>query len=115
MSVVRASGSVELASSAEDAWPLLVDTDRQNRLLGMEPVRYRPIEKGAHEASRFIGDTRMSGFAATYEEFPYEWEHPRRFGVYRKFISGPLAWLRMGWALEPKASGCTLTVTFEAE
>jgi class 3 adenylate cyclase len=102
-------------------WPLLVDTDRMNRLIGMAPVHYRAIEDDKHGAARFLAETRMGGFAVTYEEFPYEWEHPKRFGVHRKFIRGPLAWLRMGWTLEPrlqsdgKGIGTTLTITFEAD
>jgi class 3 adenylate cyclase len=115
MSVARASGIVELASSAEDAWPLLVATDRINRLLGMDAVTYRPIGDDHKDGARFLADTRMGGFAVTYEEFPYEWEHPKRFGVYRKFVRGPLSWLRMSWKLDQKKSGCTLTITFEAD
>ncbi len=115
MSVVRARGVVDLASSAKDAWPLLVATDRMNRLLGMDAVSYRPTGKDRHDAARFLADTRMGGFAVTYEEFPYEWEFPKRFGVYRKFVSGPLRFLRMTWELEEKKSGCALAITFEAD
>jgi adenylate cyclase len=112
---VRATKAVELASAPADAWPLLVDTDRLNRLIGMEPVAYRPAGSETHAASRFLAETRMGGFAVTYEEFPYEWEHPKRFGVYRKFVRGPLEWLRMRWTLEPRGAGSLLTVTFEAD
>jgi class 3 adenylate cyclase len=116
MTAVRATATVDLASSPEEVWPLLVDTDRLNRLIGMAPVQYRPIEEGKHEAARFLAETRMGGFGVTYEEFPYEWEHPRRFGVYRKFVRGPLAWIRMRWTLEPRGeAGSKISVTFEAE
>ncbi len=115
MTAVRATHTEELSSAPADVWPLLVDTDRLNRLMGMAPVSYRSIEGGKHEAARFLADTRMGGFAATYEEFPFEWEHPKRFSVYRKFVRGPLAWLRMQWTLEPRGTGSTMTVTFEAE
>ena len=115
MSVVRATGVVDLASSAKDAWPLLVATDRMNRLLGMDAVSYRPVDDDRHDAARFLADTRMGGFDVTYEEFPYEWEFPKRFGVYRKFVRGPLRSLRMTWQLEEKKSGCSLTINFEAD
>ncbi len=113
--MVRATASIDLASAAKDVWPLLVDTDRMNRLIGMAPVTYRPIDNGKHEAARFLADSRMGGFAVTYEEFPYEWEHPKRFGVHRKFVRGPLAWMRMRWTLDARGEGSTLTVTFEAD
>ena len=44
MSAVQVAGNVQLASAAADVWPLIVDTDRMNRLMGLEPVRYTPIE-----------------------------------------------------------------------
>lgn len=112
---IRATASTDLASKPEDVWPLLVATDRLNRLLGMEPVRYLPAPEDKQDAARFLAETKMSGFSVTYEEFPFEWEHPKRFGVYRKFVRGPLAWLRMQWQLEPKEQGCEITCTFEAE
>jgi adenylate cyclase len=115
MTAVRATASAELASKPEDVWPLLVATDRVNRLMGMEPVRYLPVEENRNEAARFLAETKMGGFAVTYEEFPFEWEHPKRFGVYRKFVRGPFAWLRMQWQLEPRGEGTTITCTFEAE
>ncbi|HEY1954537.1 MAG TPA: DUF5939 domain-containing protein [Polyangiaceae bacterium] len=112
---VRADASVDLASSPADVWPLLVDTDRLNRLIGMAPVAYRPLEGEHRHASRFLADTRMGGFAVTYEEFPFEWEQPKRFGVYRKFLRGPLAWIRIRWTLEPRGEGTHLNVIFQAE
>ncbi len=117
MTAVRSTATIDLASAAKDLWPLLVDTDRMNRLIGMEPVRYRPVDEGKHEAARFLAETRMSGFAVVYEEFPFEWEYPKKFGVHRKFIRGPLAWLRMSWTLTPieGSKGTRLDVVFEAE
>ncbi|HEX4516970.1 MAG TPA: hypothetical protein VH054_25655, partial [Polyangiaceae bacterium] len=112
---IRATASTDLASKPEDVWPLLVATDRLNRLIGMEPVRYLPVEEDKQGAARFLAETKMSGFSVTYEEFPFEWERPKRFGVYRKFVRGPLAWLRMQWQLDPKGEGSTITCTFEAE
>jgi len=115
MTAVVATASAELASKPEDVWPLLVATDRLNRLMGMEPVRYLPVQENQKDAARFLAETKMGGFAVTYEEFPFEWEHPKRFGVYRKFVRGPLAWLRMRWTLEPRAEGSLITCTFEAD
>ncbi|HSQ66974.1 MAG TPA: adenylate/guanylate cyclase domain-containing protein, partial [Polyangiaceae bacterium] len=44
------------------------------------------------------------------------WERPKRFGVYRRFLRGPFAWLRMTWELVPASRGGTrLDVKFEAE
>ncbi len=113
---MKVTSSVELASPPDAVWPLLVETDRVNRLIGLEPVRYKPVAAGGHDASRFIAETRMSGFSVAYEEFPFEWERPKRFGVYRRFLRGPIAWLRMTWKLsETEAAKTHLEVSFEAE
>ncbi len=121
MSAIKVSHSVQLASAPKDVWPLIVDTDRMNRLIGMEPVSYRPLE-GLEGAARFLGETRLGGFHVVYEEYPYEWSFEREFGVYRRFLQGPLAYLRMRWRLDPMSAergghegGTELTVTFEAE
>jgi len=59
----------------------------------------------------------LGGFRVTYEELPYEWTYRKRFGVRRNFNGGPLEWLRLDWALEPRAdapSGCLLRLSIEA-
>ena len=121
MSAVTVEQSVELASPVDRVWPLIVDTDRMNRLMGMEPVKYTPIPPGSHSSARFIGETRIGGFRLIYEESPYEWTLEKEFGVYRKCTLGPLAYISMGWTLKPgdKATGgfdggTHLTVRFEA-
>jgi class 3 adenylate cyclase len=122
MSAVKVEQSVELASPIDKVWPLIVDTDRMNRLMGLEPVRYTPIPPGSHSSARFLGETRIGGFRMVYEESPYEWTLEKEFGVYRKCTVGPLAYISMGWTLKPgdKAKGgfeggTHLTVRFESE
>ena len=122
MSAVHVAGNVELASRAADVWPLIVDTDRMNRLMGLEPVRYTPIEDASGSPARFMGETRLGGFSVRYEEAPFEWTYPKEFGVHRRFLRGPLKDLRMRWKLSPGVvaeggyeGGTHLAVTFEAE
>jgi class 3 adenylate cyclase len=122
MAPVVVSGTVELASRVEDVWPLIIDTDRMNRLIGMEAVAYAPIGDPKATAARFIAETRMSGFKVRYEEAPFEWTYLREFGVHRRFLEGPMEYLRMRWKLSPGVpakggfeGGTTLSITFETQ
>lgn len=91
--------SVDLACSREEAWPLLTDTDRANRLLGTGPVDYRPIDDAAASPARFLGETRAGGFRLVYEELPSEWTHGRAFSIERRMREGPLTRLSFRWTL----------------
>lgn len=106
--------SVLLTSSPEEVWPLLIETDRLNRLIGLAPVSYHPVEpEAAATGARLVGETISGGFHVRYEELPYEWTWPRRFGVLRRYRGGPLQWLSVSWALDPTEGGTTLTVSFQ--
>lgn len=111
MAALRVEGTVALASSPRELWPLLVDTDRTNRALGLAAVEYAPVAPTrAASGARVTGQTSLGGFRVRYEELPYEWEHERRFGVRRVFEGGPLEVLDLRWTLEPSGEGCSLRV-----
>lgn len=107
--------TVQLEASPEEVWPLLAETDRVNRLIGLAPVRYHPVEPAAAATgARLVGETVSGGFHVRYEELPYEWTWPRRFGVLRRYHGGPLRTMRVHWALEARPEGgSALTVTLE--
>lgn len=124
MRLARIERSVQLASSIDAVWPLVIDTDRLNRLLDLQPVRYRPIDTTASAtgtAARYIAETTLAGLHVAYEEMPFEWSYKKEFGVRRRFLEGPLERLEMRWKLSPGQpeaggfeGGSTLSVTFEA-
>ena len=60
MRAIAVTRSMEMAVSPEQVWPLLADTDRFNRLIGMHEVRYRPIDGGDTTGARFLAETRAS-------------------------------------------------------
>ena len=91
MRAIVVSRSMDLAAPPERVWPLLADTDRFNRIIGMHEVTYRPIEGDAGaNGARFVAETRAAGFKLVYEEFPFEWTHERAFGVHRRMRGGPI-------------------------
>jgi class 3 adenylate cyclase len=94
MDAVVVTRSFDLASPPERVWPLLSDTDRFNRLLGMSAVRYRPIDAGgageSKTSARFTAETRAGGFSLSYDELPFEWTKERSFSVRRQMHGGPV-------------------------
>jgi class 3 adenylate cyclase len=106
--------SVDLGASPKDVWPLLTDTDRMNRIIGGEPVKYRPTDAAMGTPARFLAETRAGGFPVTYEEYPFEWTYERRFNVYRKMHSGVLTAYAMNVDLDPRPDGGS-RVTFHLE
>ena len=96
----------DLKSSPERLWPFIADTNRFNRDTGVPPIQAEPGQKRLPNARRKL---RLSiyGFPVEWEEQPFEWVKPFRFGVERVYSKGPLARLRMLAQLTPKAEGGT--------
>ena len=96
----------DLKSSPERLWPFIADTNRFNRDTGVPPIAVEPGQKRLPNARRKL---RLSiyGFPVEWEEQPFEWVKPFRFGVERVYSRGPLTRLRMLAELTPKAEGGT--------
>ncbi|HLK39523.1 MAG TPA: adenylate/guanylate cyclase domain-containing protein [Polyangiaceae bacterium] len=90
MRAIVVTRSVDLAAPRSSVWPLVAETDRFNRWMGMREVTFRPIEVGARSGARYVGETRAAGFKLVYEEFPFEWSLERSFGVHRRMRGGPV-------------------------
>ena len=91
----------DLESSPEQLWPLVADTNRFNRDTGVPAVEMVQSEsKGLRNARRRL---RLSAFGipVEWEEQPFEWTRPSRFGVLRRYSKGPIAELRVAVDLTP--------------
>src|SRR4030095_9093725 len=88
-------------SSPEKLWPLVADTNRFNRDTGVPSVKSvaEPSENG-----RRVRLTSL-GIPIEWEEQPFEWVRPQRFGVVRRYSKGPMEELRVRAELEPLNSG----------
>ena len=116
MNPVNIERSVDLDATPEQVWPLLVDTDRLNRRMGLGTVTYQPIsDERAVTGARVLASTRLGGFQQTYEEQPFEWSWGEGLHVRRDFLTGPLLWLTMRFQLTPTPSGSRFTVTLETQ
>ena len=103
----------ELGAAPAALWPLVSNTDRFNRDCGLPPVE--PVPAGAGSAaspdSRRLR-TRVMGILIEWDERPFEWIAPRRFGVERVYHHGPVAAMRVQCELAARADGGT-TLTYE--
>lgn len=96
----------DLKSNPEQLWPFIADTNRFNRDTGVPQIEIDAPDKRLRNARRKV---RLSlyGLPVEWEEQPFEWVKPVRFGVERVYSKGPLARLRMRAELTPRPDGGT--------
>jgi class 3 adenylate cyclase len=88
----------------EALWPLIADTERINRALGLLPVRYQATEIGGNPV--LLGEYRAAGMRlARWIEHPFDWEEPYRHSVRREYLGGPLREAVIGVELTPAGGG----------
>lgn len=97
---------LRLASPASRLWPLVSNTDRLNRAVGLPSVAFTELPS-ASGAARKAGRFRVLGMDIAWEENPFEWVHEREHRVLRRYTRGPLAWLANHVSLSPRADGGT--------
>ncbi|HKG12532.1 MAG TPA: DUF5939 domain-containing protein [Pyrinomonadaceae bacterium] len=94
----------DLRASPQALWPLVADTNRFNRDAGVPFVEQLgpPDERGRRRL-------RLSklGFGVVWAEEPFEWIRPLRFGVVRRYTSGPVAEMRVTAELTEREDGGT--------
>jgi class 3 adenylate cyclase len=91
----------DLESSPEQLWPLVADTNRFNRDTGLPAVTaVRDQGESEKNARRRLRLTAF-GMPVEWEEQPFEWIRPSRFGVVRRYSKGPIAELRVRVELTP--------------
>jgi class 3 adenylate cyclase len=96
----------DLKSSPERLWPFIADTNRFNRDTGVPEIEVEAAPKPLRNARRKV---RLSVFGVPieWEEQPFEWIKPSRFGIERVYHKGPVARLRVLAELTPNAGGGT--------
>ena len=94
----------DLQSSPEQLWPLVADTNRFNRDTGV-PSLESVGNVGVNGRRRLTLSTL--GIPIEWEEQPFEWIRPFRFGVIRRYSKGPIAELRVIAELRPRENSST--------
>ena len=96
-----------LQSSPEALWPLVADTNRFDRDAGSPAVEVRPPAEDRLTNARLRLRQRRFGVPLEYVQEPYEWVYPSRYGVVRRYLTGPLAQLRILVEFTPRTDGGT--------
>jgi len=96
----------DLESSPAQLWPHVSNTERLNRAIGLSSVRFTN-QADAEKGLRRFGTIRKTALTLAWEEHPFEWVAPQRFGVLREFSRGPFAWLVSLVELAPRGDGGT--------
>jgi class 3 adenylate cyclase len=104
---VHYSWEYNLKSTPEQLWPFVSDTNRFNRDTGVPSVEPSQGKRQRLRNARRRLRLSFYGFAVEWEEQPFEWVRPLRFGVARKYSKGPVAELRALAELTPLESGGT--------
>jgi adenylate cyclase len=100
MRAVVLSETVDLASSVEDVWPLLADTNRVNRAIGLSAMAFKPSEDD-HAGARLVGETSVFGLTVRFDEFPFEWSWGKALRVVRRARGSPIDTVVSSCKLEP--------------
>jgi adenylate cyclase len=94
-----------LKSSPEQLWSFVADTNRFNRDAGVPALQPAPGKKHRLRNARRRLRLSFLGVPVEWEEQPFEWIRPSRFGVVRKYSKGPIAELRILAELFPAGDG----------
>jgi class 3 adenylate cyclase len=96
----------DLKASPEKLWPFVADTNRFNRDTSVPAVEVKPEKRRLRNARRRL---RLSifGMPVEWEEQPFEWVRPSRFGVRRTYNKGPVAEMKALAELSSRPEGGT--------
>ncbi len=100
-----------LASSPAALWPLVSDTNRFNFETGAPAVEPLSVEADGRRRLRFAA----FGRSIEFDEEPFEWVRPERFGVRRRYHGGPIAELEATLELQPEGGGSHLVYDVRVE
>ncbi|HRQ40848.1 MAG TPA: DUF5939 domain-containing protein [Chloroflexota bacterium] len=99
-----------LQSEPQAIWPFFADTNRVNRDTGLFPLEQVDLQDG----ERLPGGQRRLRYQLPlpflhldYEEEPFEWIYPHRYGVVRHFHNRLVASFRVSVELNPRPDGGT--------
>ncbi len=92
----------DLDSSPEQLWPLVADTNRFNRDTGVPSVEEVQTDGRVLKNARRRLRLSVFGIPVEWEELPFEWTRPARFGVTRRYSKGPITELRVLVELTPR-------------
>ena len=91
----------ELNADATQLWPLVSDTDRFNKAIGLPSPEFS-YDHSSGQLSIFA-DVKFNGMKVRWREHPFQWIYEREMSVLREFESGPFEWVTSTVELQPLA------------
>ena len=89
------TSTYDLQSNPEALWPFVSDTNRFNRDTGLPPMQLLGIENKIKRVK-----FKVPLINVQWDEEPFEWTYPYRFGILRRYLNGPLIEMRVDCRLE---------------
>lgn len=97
----------QLQSLPKEIWPYITDTNRLFKDLKYPTVHKTDISQTVKPGFLQLAYNGLNRYEV-WEEEPFEWEYPYRFGVKRHYQSGPFRNLRIQIDLQPNPKGTKL-------
>ena len=111
---ISAEARERFAVSPELLWPMLADTERLNRALGLPPVAFAAVSMDGRSALQ--GEFRLGRITlARWIEHPFDWEAPHYYSVRREYSSGPFREVVGGVELTAIEEGCEVRAWVDLE
>jgi len=85
--------SIQLSSTPEELWPFVSDTNQIFRLLGAPSVKRTQLTRSAPKGFIEVTNSRLSSYSL-WEQEPYFWEKPYRYGTIRNYKVGVIKHLK---------------------
>ena len=108
----RLEKEIRINVPVDRLWPLISDTERLNRTVGLSPVQYRTQGNPTGPAHLFA-QTKMGPITVQYQDFPFEWVQDDHFHVTRHFSKGPLKEMRPGVSVRADNGSTQVRIFFE--
>ena len=103
--IKRYEFSWTLAATTKDLWPLVADTDRFNRAIGLPAPTYSYEHKSTRR--KIFAEAKFNGMKVRWREHPFQWIQGRAMSVLREFEEGPFEWVTSTVKLSPLIDGKT--------
>ena len=89
----------ELQAAPANLWPLVADTDRLNRAIGLPAPQFSHEQVGGER--RVVAQANFKGMKVRWREHPFQWTRERNLSVLREFEAGPFEWVTSTVELSP--------------
>src|SRR5579872_644761 len=97
-----------LPATTEKIWPILADTERLNRQLGLPPTTPQALATDPTRVARVRA--RFFFLNVEWDEEPFEFVEGDYYWVRRRMLGGPLKEFNGGLSLHPGESGTEIHV-----